>query len=175
MLRYRNGDEQAFAVLYGRHKGPLYRYLLRQCRHPATAEELFQDIWLKLIRARQRYEPRARFATYLYSVAHNRLMDFYRQRRVPLPNPGGSHDPAELAAPATDGPEAGACLIQQVARLLQALAALPEAQREAFLLREEGGLSLDEIAEITGVDREAAKSRLRYAVAKLRQALGEAP
>lgn len=69
MLRYRDGNTQAFARLYARHKGPLYRYLLRQCGMPAVAEELFQDIWLKLIAARAGYTVQARFTTYLYRLA----------------------------------------------------------------------------------------------------------
>ena len=78
MNRYRDGDAHAFEVLYTRHKGPLYRYLLRQCGAAALAEELFQDVWMKLIRARERYEARAKFTTYLYHLAHNRLIDHYR-------------------------------------------------------------------------------------------------
>ena len=75
MLRYRDGDTDAFARLYARHKGPLYRYLLRQCGQPAVAEELFQDVWLKLIAGRSGYAVQARFAAWLYRIAHNRLVD----------------------------------------------------------------------------------------------------
>jgi len=74
MLRYRNGDAGAFGRLYARHKGSLYRYLLRQCGQPTVAEELFQDVWLKLIAARSGYAVQARFATWLYRIAHNRLV-----------------------------------------------------------------------------------------------------
>lgn len=81
MLRYRDGEVAAFAPLYARHKGALYRYLLRQCGQPALAEELFQDVWLKLIAARAGYTVQARFATYLYRLAHNRLIDHYRASR----------------------------------------------------------------------------------------------
>src|SRR5436190_18395294 len=82
MLAYRDGNAAAFDQLYRRHKGPLYRYLLRQCRDAAAAEELFQDVWMNLVRARAGYTVTARFSTYLYRLAHNRLIDHYR-RRVP--------------------------------------------------------------------------------------------
>ena len=85
MSRYRFGDAGAFEVLYKRHKGPLYRYLLRQCGAAAQAEELFQDVWFKVIRARERYEARAKFTTYLYHLAHNRLIDHYRRARTGVP------------------------------------------------------------------------------------------
>lgn len=173
MLRYRDGDRRAFEVLYARHKGPLYRYLRRQCGSAAIAEELFQDVWLNLIRARERYTVKARFTTYLYRLAHNRLIDHYRSRRG-LPESFDDDCAAPEAIPIDDRdlPEQAADRRLQAERLLEHVAALPEAQREAFLLREEGGLSLDEIAEVTGVNRETAKSRLRYAVARLRQGLG---
>lgn len=175
MNRYREGDTHAFEVLYLRHKGPLYRYLLRQCGEAALAEELFQDVWFKLIRARKCYEARAKFTTYLYHLAHNRLIDHYRRARTSLPI-SYNDDPDEP-------------LIEQVAdsearepdneldrrrlgqRLLEQITALPEAQREVFLLREESGMSLEEIAGVTGVNAETAKSRLRYALSKLRQGL----
>ena len=79
MLGYRDGDAGAFDVLYARHKGGLYRYLHRQCRDAAAAEELFQDVWMNLIRARTGYTVQAKFTTYLYRLAHNRLIDHYRK------------------------------------------------------------------------------------------------
>ena len=84
MLGYRNGDAAAFEVLYIRHKGALYRYLLRQCRIAAVAEELLRDVWLNLVRARERYEVRAKFTTYLFRLAHNRLIDYYRRQSTGL-------------------------------------------------------------------------------------------
>jgi RNA polymerase sigma-70 factor (ECF subfamily) len=175
MLEYAAGNAHAFEVLYGRHKGPLYRYLLRQCRLSAVAEELFQDVWMNLIRARARYEPRAKFTTYLYSLAHNRLIDHYRQqgRGVPV---SYDDDPDESLldrqpAAAETQPDRRVDLARQAGHLLKLIEGLPEAQREALLLREEAGLSLVEIAAATGVNMETAKSRLRYAVAKLRNGM----
>lgn len=170
MLRYRDGDAGAFDLLYSRHKGGLYRYLLRQSRHPATAEELFQEVWIRVVRARHRYRATARFTTWLYQVAHNCLVDRIRHERRRGGDPADD-DPAELDGGAGDGTAEAAAAAQTAQRLEAALAALPAEQREAFLLREEGGLGVDEIAAATGVPREAAKSRLRYAVRKLRAAI----
>ncbi|HEX9180667.1 MAG TPA: RNA polymerase sigma factor [Burkholderiales bacterium] len=174
MLRYRDGDAGAFEALYGRHRGPLFRYFLRQWRDRAAAEEMFQDVWTGVIRSRARYQPAAKFTTWLYRMAHNRLMDEYRRggerQPVSFDDPeGGVADPP--APPGAD-PAREAENREQAALLLVALEALPEAQREAFLLHQEGGLTLEEIAAATGVGFETAKSRLRYAVARLRQALG---
>ncbi|MCB1776287.1 MAG: RNA polymerase sigma factor [Candidatus Competibacteraceae bacterium] len=177
MLRYRDGDADAFTRLYARHKGPLYRYLLRQCGQPAIAEELFQEIWLKLIAARSGYTVQARFATWLYHIAHNRLIDHYRasQRSVPVSYAEDCPEWVDVPAPIEEQPEQKDDRRRRAERLLELLAELPEAQREAVLLKEEGGLSLEEIAQATGTVRETVKSRLRYALARLRRGLGDAP
>ncbi|MBI3896912.1 MAG: RNA polymerase sigma factor [Gammaproteobacteria bacterium] len=175
MLAYRDGDARAFDTLYDRHKAPLYRYLLRQCRIAAVAEELFQDVWTNLIKARARYEVRAKFTTYLYRLAHNRLIDYYRQQAAGMPiSYEDDPDDSPADSPAGRAPEGELDTRRQARRLLVLIAQLPEAQREAFLLREEGGLSLEEIADATGVNAETAKSRLRYAVAKLREGMRQA-
>jgi RNA polymerase sigma-70 factor (ECF subfamily) len=170
MLAYRGGNAAAFDELYRRHKAPLYRYLVRQCRDAAVAEELFQDIWSNLIRARASYTVTARFTTYLYRLAHNRLIDHYRRRAPAAIVSFDDEDaaPAEPPAPRHEQPDAVYDSKQRAARLLALLAELPEAQREAFVLQHESGMSVEEIAEATGVSRETAKSRLRYAMTKLR-------
>lgn len=175
MVRYRNGDVAAFETLYTHHKGPLYRYFLRQGQGREDASELFQEVWTKIIRARDRYQPTAKFTTYMYQMAHNCLVDHRRkQSRKPQQTADkAAVDPDEVAADENDGPESGAENLQTMERFQRALAALPAEQKEAFLLREEGGLSLNEIAAATGVSAETAKSRLRYAVNKLRQILGD--
>jgi RNA polymerase sigma-70 factor, ECF subfamily len=173
MLAYRGGDAGAFDELYGRHKAPLYRYLLRQCRDSATAEELFQDIWVNLIRARSTYTVSARFTTYLYKLAHNRLIDHYR-RRAPAALVSFDDDEAVLPEPSAGAelePDRALEVRQHASRLLQLLDALPAAQREAFVLQHETGMSIEDIALATGVTRETAKSRLRYAMAKLREGM----
>jgi RNA polymerase sigma-70 factor (ECF subfamily) len=174
MLHYRDGDAGAFDALYLRHKGGVYRYLLRQCRDAAVAEELFQDVWMNLIRARSGYTVQARFATYLYRLAHNRLIDHYRRSghgaMVSFDQEDGeaiADPPDERERPQDETLDAR----RQAARLMELIAALPAAQREAFLLQQEGGMSIEEIAQATGVTRETAKSRLRYAMAKLKRGM----
>jgi RNA polymerase sigma-70 factor (ECF subfamily) len=174
MLRYRDGDAGAFDALYGRHKGGIYRYLLRQCRNGALAEELFQDVWMNLIRARGSYEVNAKFAIYLYRIAHNRLIDHYRKNaHAAVLSYDDDTGPwiDEPAALAQTQPDANCDLRQQAARLMELLAGLPEAQREAFVLQQEAGMNIKEIAVATGVTHETAKSRLRYAMVKLRQGM----
>lgn len=177
MMAYRDGDPRAFENLYQRHKGPVYRYLLRQCRVAAIAEELFQDVWMSLIKARERYQPRAKFTTYLYRVAHNHLIDYYRRQSSGIPL-SYSEEPDDLSSDVSQNGrlrEAAHDLDtrRQVEQLLALIENLPDAQREVFLLREESGLSLEEIAAATGVNVETAKSRLRYAMTKLRNGMDE--
>jgi RNA polymerase sigma-70 factor (ECF subfamily) len=172
MLSYGGGDAGAFETLYRRHRGPLYRFLLRQVSDAATAEELFQDVWMRVIDSRGRYEARARFSSWVYAIAHNRLMDFYRANGRARFLAQEEAEEALEALPADDPPPEALIDRKRAAeRLLAALSELPEAQREAFLLQQEGDLSVEEIGEVTGVSRETAKSRLRYAVAKLRESL----
>jgi RNA polymerase sigma factor (sigma-70 family) len=173
MQAYGAGEASAFDRLYARHRGPLYRFVLRCVKDRAVAEELYQEIWMRVIEARKRYEPRAKFPTWLYTIAHNRLVDHWRSRGPAPVSPdsdGEPYDPpaGEAADPARvfDGRE-------KLGRFAQALAALPPAQREAFLLSEEADLTVREIARATGASEEAAKSRLRYALAKLRAAVGD--
>jgi RNA polymerase sigma-70 factor, ECF subfamily len=176
MLSYGGGEADAFETLYRRHRGPLYRFLLRQVKDAATAEELFQDVWMRVIDSRGRYEARARFSSWVYAIAHNRLMDFYRATGRAKFLAQEESEEALDNLPAHDIPADALVDRKRAAeRLLAALSALPDAQREAFLLQQEGDLSLEEIAAATGVSRETAKSRLRYAVAKLRYRLSEKP
>lgn len=171
MVQYRDGDIGAFEQLYSRHKGPLYRYLLRQCRNPDIAAELFQEVWANVIRARRKYRPTAKFATYMYQIAHNCFVDYLRrQARQPRVTDATV---ADQAGAVHCEPDARAAEIETAARLEQALLALPREQREAFLLREEAGLSVEQIGIATGVGRETAKSRLRYAATRLRESLAD--
>jgi RNA polymerase sigma-70 factor (ECF subfamily) len=176
MLRYARGDLRAFEVLYQRHRGGLYRYLSRHTRNPEAANDLFQEVWSKVIASRDRYEPRAKFQTFLYRIAHNCFVDYCRRASVRADVSGDGEEDwqTSLPAPDDDQPDTRAERAQVLARYKAALAALPSEQRDVFLLYEESGLTLEEIAVITAVGPETAKSRLRYAVSKLRNALGAA-
>jgi RNA polymerase sigma-70 factor (ECF subfamily) len=169
MLAYRQGDAGAFDTLYARHKGPLFRFVLRAVRERAMAEELYQEIWMRVIEARGRYEARARFTTWLYTIAHHRLTDHWRKRGLKVVELQDD----DAAAPRADDPEARAAGREDLQRLAQAIVALPELQREAFLLHAEAGMTVAEIASATGANEEAAKSRLRYALGKLKAALND--
>ncbi len=175
MLDWVSGDGAAFEQLYGRHRTRLYRYFLRHLRDPALADEFFQDVWQKVIAARAGWKPDAPFGTWLYRIAHNRLGDHWRAMKY---RPAAPEDGDERAAriPDPDTPERQLSEFEQRRRLQLALDALPPEQREVVLLRLEQELSLEEIGTITGVGRETVKSRLRYAMDKLRTGLaGEKP
>jgi RNA polymerase sigma factor (sigma-70 family) len=165
MVAYRGGDAGAFETLYARHRTRLYRFVLRSIKQRAIAEELYQEIWMRVIEARASYAPTARFTTWLYTIAHRRLIDHWRKRGLTLVAleaddvAGGAPDPAEQVQAR-----------EALGRFAAALEGLPPLQREAFLLHEEGGLGVAEIAAATGSNEEAAKSRLRYAMAKLKAA-----
>jgi RNA polymerase sigma-70 factor (ECF subfamily) len=172
MLAYRDGDAAAFEALYGRYRTRLYRHLTHQCGDARLAEEFYQDIWLKIINARADYEPLAKFSTWLYRIAHHRLIDHYRQHaRSCAELFDALTDPDELPAADSVNPARQFERSDLASRLTRALADLPAPKREAFLLAEEGGLSLEEIAATTATGRETVKSRLRYAVDKLRHSL----
>jgi RNA polymerase sigma-70 factor (ECF subfamily) len=173
MSAYARGDAGAFEALYRAHKGPLFRFVLRSVRARGEAEELYQDVWTKVIEARERYQPTAKFTTWLYTIAHNRLVDHWRTRGLAMVSLDEEADDAlpEPAAPPSAEPHRIAEAAEMAERFQHALAALPLAQREAFLLHHEAELTAAEIGVATGTNEEAAKSRLRYAMNKLREAL----
>jgi RNA polymerase sigma-70 factor (ECF subfamily) len=173
MLRYARGDARAFDLLYSNHRAGLWRFIRRTVADDAATDDVFQECWSRVIAHRGDYRPQARFATWLYRIAHNCCMDHWRRhgRR-------GARETADddaLAAAAddpADGPLPAALADESGRRLAAALARLPAEQRSAFLLYVEGGMSVAEIAEATNVNPETAKSRLRYATAKLKEMLG---
>jgi RNA polymerase sigma-70 factor, ECF subfamily len=157
MLRYRDGDVHAFEILYARHKGALYRYLQ-------------QEVWGKVIASRDRYEVRAQFNTFLFRIAHNCAIDYFRRSgRRQTQDIAGLEE--ELPGAAAAQPDMQLSEAQLQAAYRDALLQLPQEQRDVFVLYEETGLSLEEIGKLTGVAMETAKSRLRYAVGKLRTSL----
>lgn len=176
MLAYAQGDAAAFERLYLRHKGPTYRYFLRHTSQRGVTDELHQDLWLRVVAARSRYTPSARFTTWLYTLARHRLADHWRDRRGAVFASLDDDDrPAERAVgPAMtdpDDPLESVIDAESGARLVAALGDVPGPQRDAFLLHVEAGLSLGEIAELAGVPVETIKSRLRYAYRRLRRVL----
>ena len=177
MGAYGRGDAAAFETLYRRHEMRVWRYLQRNVGNRATADELMQEVWFAVARDAQRYEPSARFTTWLFTIAHNRMIDSIRtsRRQVSLDALGDHADCVveQLTADPGAGPFAGAVAQDQATALAQAFEKLPTEQREAFLLQIEGDLSVEEIAAITGSSFETAKSRLRYARTKLRELLKE--
>ena len=167
MQRYAKGDAQAFDQLYARHCGPLYRYFNRQVNDAATANDLYQGAWEKIIKARRKYRTSAPFTVWMYRIAHNHLVDHYRRLR-----PVDSVD-TETLQDYRPGPVQGVMDGEQNTQLRASISALPAEQRNTLLLKLETGLKMEDIARVTGVSRETAKSRLRYAVNKLKQVLIE--
>jgi RNA polymerase sigma factor (sigma-70 family) len=174
LAAYAAGDARAFAELYERHERPVYRYFLRQGASAAVADDLLQETWLAVVKNAARFEPRARFTTWLYTVARSKLVDYWRGRdeAVQLDGADADDDPLlQVAGSDADRPDVRALSRAQARAFVAAVEALPSEQREAFLLQAEGGLSLDEIAAVTQAGVETVKSRLRYAMGKLRTAM----
>jgi RNA polymerase sigma-70 factor (ECF subfamily) len=186
MRRFGGGDAAAFETLYRRHELRVFHYLHRNLRNRASANDLMQDIWFSVARNAVQYQPTARFTTWLYTLAHNRMIDFFRSARPQLSldavvSDSGSEGggaaaggvPAALVADPRAEPQAAVAADDGAAALLAAVEQLPAEQRDAFLMQAEGELSVADIAAATGASFETVKSRLRYARAKLRQLLWE--
>ncbi len=179
LASYAVGDAAAFATLYSRHERPVYRFLLRSLGNAALADEVLQEVWLAVVRNAAHFEPRAKFTTWLYRIARSRLIDHWRARRETVSlEDAAANDPEHalvdvIAADASFEPEVQALSRAQARAFVAAVEQLPALQREAFLLHAEGGLTVDEVAELTGVGAETAKSRLRYAMSKLRASMQE--
>jgi RNA polymerase sigma-70 factor (ECF subfamily) len=167
MQRYAKGDAVAFDQLYARHRGPLYRYFIRQVSDAATVNDLYQGAWEKIIRSRDNYRPSVPFKSWMYRLAHNHLVDHFRRMR-----PAGSVETDSLPDDRPD-PVQDAIDGEQNELLQAGITALPFEQRTTLLLKLETGLKMEEIASITGVSMETVKSRLRYAVDKLKRSLVE--
>ncbi len=195
MAAYARGDAAAFERLYGRHQAGLYRFIRRLLGSAlnAQADEVFQDTWLRVVHARERWAPQgASFRTWLFTLAHHRAIDMLRRsgREVSLDaydnSEGGEPWAPEAAAsgataawqhwpaPASAAPRADELAFWRRAgeKLLACLDQLPAPQRSAFLLHHDDGLALDEVASALEVGFETAKTRLRYAMSKLRTCMG---
>jgi len=170
---YQEGDLEAFDLLYKRHKNALYRYFYRQVKSAAIADELHQDVWMRIVKTSAVFNQQSLFSTWLFKIAHNRLIDFYRSNKHQNEainetiDAEGNHSILTEASSSSQ-PDALLNEAQMAEMVLKAVDELPSEQRETFLLHEHSGLSLKEIANITQVSFESSKSRLRYAVKKLR-------
>lgn len=172
MLAYARGDAGAFERLYRRHRNTVYGFLIRSLGRRDQADDCFQEVWSRVITARGRYTVDARFTTWLLQIAHNLLIDRYRRQRPDLPLDEVSESAmAPDAGAAQSGPDEAVSQFERHRRLRAAIAALPPEQRHAVLMRLDHECSLDEIGAMTGVGRETVKSRLRYAMDKLKDAL----
>jgi RNA polymerase sigma factor (sigma-70 family) len=180
MARFGRGEAAAFEFLYRRHESRIFRYLQRNVKNEATANDLMQEVWFAVVRGAANYQPTAKFTTWLFTIAHNRMVDMIRaNHRLQSLDAGDDADPEASSAleRLADSPKleplAQVQSQDEAAALLSAVTQLPAEQRSAFLLQAEGDLSVEEIAEATGSSFETVKSRLRYARAKLRQLLWE--
>ena len=181
MLAYRAGEAAAFHELVRRHRGPVFNFLVRQVGDRARAEDLLQEAWLKVVRSAASYETRAKFTTWLYTIARNLCVDASRRDRYRAADSldqvgtvgGDERALSERVAARGASPERGAHGGQLRQAIEAALARLPEEQREVFLLREYSGVAFKDIAEVTGTPENTVKSRMRYALEGLRRHLLE--
>jgi len=171
MQRYRNGDADAFVQLYQRHGDRLHRFVRRMVSDWTEVDEVFQEIWIAVIRGKDRYVSSSGFTTWLFTIAHHRAVE---RRRASSPFARvDSVDPNEVELVDDGNPDPGDFMHRADVgqALLDAISRLPLLQREAFLLRAEEDMSIEQIATVTGVGHDTAKSRLRYAYARLRKSL----
>ena len=181
MFRYKRGEVRAFEVLMVRHRTAIFNFIFRYTRDRTAAEDLMQETFLRLIKAAESYEKSAKFTTFLYTIARNLCVDASRRGKhrqaTSLDAPvHGSEDQVPLVERIADGQKAsdGRVLDRELGeRLKKAIEELPDEQREIFLLREVSDLQFNEIAEIVGIPENTVKSRMRYALEKLRQSLEE--
>ena len=181
MLRYRDGDVRAFELLVTRHRKPLFNFILRFVRDTAQAEDVTQETFLRLVKGADAYERQAKFTTWLYTIARNLCVDASRRGKhrkaasldAPLGDDDGSASLLDLLPDGTAGVDRQAQSRELGLRLRQAIEALPDEQREIFLLREVADLQFNEIANVIGCPENTVKSRMRYALEKLREALEE--
>lgn len=169
MERYASGDAAAFEALFERHRGRLFRFLLHSTNDESAAEDLFQEVFVKIVRARENFTRSGSFKSWLYAIARNALVDRHRRRGV---RPDQSVESRELdegkhGRSAASSPEVH--LLRR--RIREAVASIPREQREVFLLREQAGMDFQQIANIVGCGVPTAKSRMRYALERLRRLL----
>jgi RNA polymerase sigma factor (sigma-70 family) len=180
MQQFAQGNAASFATLYDRHERGVWRFVLRSVRAPEIADDVTQELWFAVAQSAARYEPTAKFKTWLFTMARNRVIDLSRTKKnhVSIDEEDEETEEgramfSELAAESRLGPLRQLQSGEEVHALLRAVEALPSDQREAFLLQADGDMSVEEIAAATGVSFETAKSRLRYARTKLKELLND--
>jgi RNA polymerase sigma-70 factor (ECF subfamily) len=173
MLNYSKGDIAAFELLYTKHKGGLFRYCSRQFINKAIGEECFQEIWLKVINSRARYQPTALFTTYLYRVAQNHVVDTFRKEKKRQADCEYVEESANASLVVNSGDNDSFISELRRSELRKKITLLPFEQRNTLLLKLDTGLSIEEISVILNCGKETVKSRLRYANNKLKELLKE--
>jgi RNA polymerase sigma-70 factor (ECF subfamily) len=183
MSAYRAGDARAFERLVARHEKPIWNFLRRSVRDAATAEDLLQEVFLRVVKSADEWKGTAKFSTWVYTIARNLCVDQARRavhrRADSLDGAARNAEPEATATlhdriPSADAPaDAVAADRQAKARIDRAIAALPDEQREVFLMREVMEMPFAEIATAVGASEPTVKSRMRYALEKLRAALAE--
>lgn len=177
MLRYKDGDLGAFEILFEKYQQPLFSFVYRFCSDYTQTQDLVQEVFLRLIRGAHKYEPRAKFTTFLFAVAHNVCIDHLRRKKrrkhvslsTPLNENGVTME--DTMKDESSNPQKEVEQKNFEKALHQAVSELPEEQREVFLLREQQNLPFDEIARVLGCLPSTAKSRMRYALQSIRQKL----
>lgn len=173
MLAYaKHGDHAAFTTLYTKHKNSLYRYCVRMVGNEALGAELFQDAWSKVIKAREHYKVKAKFKTYLFHVARNLIIDHWRKKQPDMVS-FHEYDDSGFELDSEIDLVAEIERSEQIQEFKTAVLQLPPIQRDVVLLHYDHGLSLEQIATLDGIGRETVKSRLRYAMKKLKQTLNQ--
>jgi RNA polymerase sigma-70 factor (ECF subfamily) len=184
MTAYQRGDATAFAELVTRHERPLWCFLRRFVRDEGAAEDLLQETFMRVIHGAAAWQPNAKFSTWLYTIGRNLCIDHARKlqhrRTLSLDGHAAGADDAsprlhEQLSGADRGAERSALNRELATRLDRAIAALPEPQREVFVMREVLELPFAEIAQAVGASEATVKSRMRYALQRLRSELGETP
>ena len=179
LTAYREGDSGAFEALLGRYRGPIFNFLLRSVRDRGRAEELYQDVWMKVIERCDEFRGDAKFSTWLYTIArnlsidHQRKMKFRGHASLDASEPRSGQAIGERVSnfgPSTEQLAIGGVVRERIARAVEAL---PEEQREVFLLCQLQGLAFREISEVVGVPANTVKSRMRYALERLRHTLSD--
>jgi RNA polymerase sigma-70 factor (ECF subfamily) len=181
MLAFREGEAAAFEVLVLRHRRPLFNFLLRSVHNKSRAEELLQEVFLRVVRAKARYQRTAKFTTWVYTIARNLCVDESRRQKFRRTQSleqrrgrdGGGLSILDQSAADQPGVDQMAQAPTLRRRMQAAVSLLPDEQREVFLMRQISGLSFKEIGAAVGAPENTVKSRMRYALEKLRQELAD--